>query len=279
MSEDSKTPTFTLEQFRALSVEQQKLIMGLLDRSRLCNQPALTVDIVTQGDLTEGLELWAADHRGCVPDGYTEDVEGTVHTLFDAPVCLARDTSVARFYETHPLFKDLVTAVCVSVDVSVDDCTTWMVFDRDLDVIYAMADAKAWHFKFSSLRALATWIDDTATDILTGLTQHWVHCCTPISRVQLKLTEGQWLERFKPVPWASDDAPWNGCMHETFGDELCSVLAAPKDCVWTLLDCDGAQVIVSGYHHINRQGYFITAVSHKNLQWEVEVEDLTSDEE
>ena len=51
-----------------------------------------------------------------------------------------------------------------------------------------------------------------------------------------------------------------GHMFETYGTELDAVLAAHKKDpkrVATLLDCDGKTYICSGYHLVNRLGYFI----------------------
>lgn len=51
------------------------------------------------------------------------------------------------------------------------------------------------------------------------------------------------------------------CMYETYGEELAFVEAADAHHVWTLLDEDGADVIVSGQHTANRIGYLVTEVA------------------
>jgi hypothetical protein len=47
-------------------------------------------------------------------------------------------------------------------------------------------------------------------------------------------------------------------MFETYGKELEFVRAQDPRTVWTLLDCDGTKIVMSGYYHTNRMGYFIT---------------------
>lgn len=70
------------------------------------------------------------------------------------------------------------------------------------------------------------------------------------------------IDVFVPIPNHIDkNAPWNGCMFETYGAELdfVSKYAETKpDHVWTILEADGAQVISNGMHRVNRIGYLIT---------------------
>lgn len=49
-------------------------------------------------------------------------------------------------------------------------------------------------------------------------------------------------------------------MFETFGPELGAVRAADPACVWTLVDGDDDDsfYVLSGWHLVNRLGYFIT---------------------
>jgi len=59
------------------------------------------------------------------------------------------------------------------------------------------------------------------------------------------------------------NASWDGSMLETFGPELAhvqDVFKSAPDTVWTVLDCDGAHVVGSGFHYVNRVGYIITEV-------------------
>ena len=61
---------------------------------------------------------------------------------------------------------------------------------------------------------------------------------------------------------------WNGCMYETYGEDLDHVFELARDRnnknVWTIIECDddenGNSVvsIVAGYHLVNREGFLIT---------------------
>jgi hypothetical protein len=72
-----------------------------------------------------------------------------------------------------------------------------------------------------------------------------------------------WVSTFEPVKNEIDaNASGEGCMYETFGEELLAVLAANKvnaNTVWTLIEDDEGELAISaGLRTINRQGYFIT---------------------
>lgn len=50
-------------------------------------------------------------------------------------------------------------------------------------------------------------------------------------------------------------------MFETFGAELNWVKKQPGNKIWTLMDDDnGNQVITSGFHYVNRIGYYLTEI-------------------
>lgn len=77
----------------------------------------------------------------------------------------------------------------------------------------------------------------------------------------ITLTYEEWLSRFKPqTNPLNPTGPYNGLMYETYGQELDEVYKADIDRIWTLVDNDGATDITSGFHHVNRLGYFITEV-------------------
>lgn len=68
------------------------------------------------------------------------------------------------------------------------------------------------------------------------------------------------------------DAPWDGGMLETFGEEYELVKKQmdknPKT-VWTVIDTnDGWYGIVAGWHWVNRIGYLVT-----EQEWENEFEE------
>jgi hypothetical protein len=74
------------------------------------------------------------------------------------------------------------------------------------------------------------------------------------------ITFEKWAEEFKPTTNHMDDnASYDGAMFETYGDELDHVRVADKFNIWTLISGDnGSTWIISGYHLVNRMGYFIT---------------------
>ena len=60
----------------------------------------------------------------------------------------------------------------------------------------------------------------------------------------------EWVDEYKP-----------GEMLETYGEEYDQVIhmnETEPGRVWTLLDCDGKLVVSSGWHYVNRMGYYIT---------------------
>lgn len=57
-----------------------------------------------------------------------------------------------------------------------------------------------------------------------------------------------------------DNAPFDGLMYETFGDEVNYVREIAQkhpNRVATILDCDGGTYLGRGYHHVNRIGYLV----------------------
>lgn len=57
-----------------------------------------------------------------------------------------------------------------------------------------------------------------------------------------------------------DDASWNGCLFEIFGDEVQYVFEQPEAHVWTWIEGSETEdtFLVSGRHYVNRIGYLIT---------------------
>lgn len=73
------------------------------------------------------------------------------------------------------------------------------------------------------------------------------------------LTVDDWEDKYAPSSHPTDpDAPWGGTMLETYGADLEHVHNADPHTVWTLVDVEGKQYILNGYHTVNRFGYFIT---------------------
>ena len=73
------------------------------------------------------------------------------------------------------------------------------------------------------------------------------------------LSYDAWVSRYRPVKNMIDpNAAYDGCMFETFGNEVKFVQTIEAQRIWTLLDCDGKLLIVEGFHYVNRLGYFVT---------------------
>lgn len=55
-----------------------------------------------------------------------------------------------------------------------------------------------------------------------------------------------------------DDAPFDGFMFETFGNEVEFIKAQDPKKIWTIIEEDGVMTYQSGWHIVNRLGYFIS---------------------
>lgn len=77
------------------------------------------------------------------------------------------------------------------------------------------------------------------------------------------ITVEQFYNDYLPLQNPYDcNASWNGCMLETYGDELeyaQKVAAKYPRRIWTVLDCDGKTTVASGFYRVNRVGYIVTA--------------------
>jgi hypothetical protein len=81
--------------------------------------------------------------------------------------------------------------------------------------------------------------------------------------VRRRITESEFYttypllkKHFNPDP----DEGWDGCMFETYGEEVDFVCRQDPRCIWTLVDGDkGDMLILSGYHFVNRIGYFVSS--------------------
>jgi hypothetical protein len=78
------------------------------------------------------------------------------------------------------------------------------------------------------------------------------------------ISEDTFADTFQPIrnhlnPHASFD--WGtgfGTLFETYGEEAKFIASQPVAQVWTLLDSDEGLCIVSGWHFVNRLGYFVS---------------------
>ena len=73
-----------------------------------------------------------------------------------------------------------------------------------------------------------------------------------------------------------ENGSWNGCLFETYGEELDFVKNTKEGFVWTLVEVDyDGMAIIPGFHWVNRMGYFISKEEWKDEDVEyVEYEDL-----
>lgn len=75
----------------------------------------------------------------------------------------------------------------------------------------------------------------------------------------MTMTEDQ-FDEFRPIKNPHGDRGWNGTLWETHGAEFNFVRNQHENNVWTLVEEDGLMTILSGFHHVNRVGYFVTEV-------------------
>jgi len=77
-----------------------------------------------------------------------------------------------------------------------------------------------------------------------------------------KMTFDSWMETYKPVKNHIDtNSACEGLMFETYGPELEFVQQQHPNCVWTYIEEDGELYVVSGFHVVDRIGYFVTEVA------------------
>jgi hypothetical protein len=98
------------------------------------------------------------------------------------------------------------------------------------------------------------------------------------------LSEDEFYEKFNRIQNHIDsNTSFDGCLFETFGleEEYVRKVAqkTPKK-VWTVLECDGRMYYSSGFHFVNRMGYFITEEEvEEGVEITVELEEVGDDEE
>ncbi len=102
-----------------------------------------------------------------------------------------------------------------------------------------------------------------------------------IKHMENKISEDDFYEIYKPQKNHLDsNAAFDGCMFETYGEELGHVLFILKNpdtakTVWTIIDDNnGTMYYGAGFHYINRLGYLITE---KPYQHEADYVELDND--
>lgn len=61
-----------------------------------------------------------------------------------------------------------------------------------------------------------------------------------------------------PIKNPHGDRGWGSTLWDTHGAELNFVRNQHENKVWTLMEEDGEMFIVTGFHFVNRLGYFVT---------------------
>jgi hypothetical protein len=74
----------------------------------------------------------------------------------------------------------------------------------------------------------------------------------------------EWEAKFKPIKNHFRPNDHNEQMFETYGEEVDFVSKADNKYVWTFLQGDMSDLIVAGYHYVNRLGYYISTVPWEN---------------
>ena len=70
----------------------------------------------------------------------------------------------------------------------------------------------------------------------------------------------KWAEKFKPIKNHFRVNDPNEEMFETYGEEVQFVCDYDSKYVWTYLQGDMSDLVVAGYHYVNRLGYYITEI-------------------
>lgn len=74
----------------------------------------------------------------------------------------------------------------------------------------------------------------------------------------MSISYEKWIEDYDPIKnHITKDAPFDGMMFETYGEDYDFVKKNIQKFIWTLVDGDGGSYILSGFHVVNRLGYFI----------------------
>ena len=68
------------------------------------------------------------------------------------------------------------------------------------------------------------------------------------------------FDRHKPIQNKLANGCFDGCMFETFGQELEEVEKHDDQHIFTLVDVEGKSYASPGFHFVNRLGYFIVEI-------------------
>jgi len=92
----------------------------------------------------------------------------------------------------------------------------------------------------------------------------------------MNITEDNFDEVFKPqTNHLDDNAGFNGCMYETYGEEVDYVfnLAKTTKKVWTIIEGDDDTMFyVAGFHYVNRIGFLVCEVEYEDGQEDIQLD-------
>jgi hypothetical protein len=73
----------------------------------------------------------------------------------------------------------------------------------------------------------------------------------------------KWEDKFKPIKNHFHSDP-DETTFETYGEEVEFVIKQDPKHIWTWIQGDMSDLVVAGYHYVNRLGYYITEVPWEN---------------
>jgi len=77
----------------------------------------------------------------------------------------------------------------------------------------------------------------------------------------MQLTWEEFEEKYQPITnHLVKDAPYDGFMFETYGEELEFVKQADPLTIWTVMEGDEDLFVGNGWHFVNRFGYILTKI-------------------
>ena len=84
-----------------------------------------------------------------------------------------------------------------------------------------------------------------------------------MTTVKRKTRKDDWtlfFERHKPVTNQFVEAPYDGAMFETYGEEFEFVKKQSSNNLFTLVEAEGKMYACPGFHFVNRLGYFVVSI-------------------
>lgn len=91
----------------------------------------------------------------------------------------------------------------------------------------------------------------------------------------IEFTEDVFYEKFSVAKNHLDNnAAFDGCMFETFGEELEYVKTLPANKILTIVEADSNWYYLLGFHYVNRMGYLVLLEPYEGPEFQVKLDDL-----